>query len=150
MAKETNKRIFIWINNREIENNIKAIQAEFNKVKNELKQATRGSEEYNQKLKELKKLKGILDEHKKSVQTVAEAHAESKKNIQNSAMAWGGVAAAIQGVSVAVRRFVAATQEYVDAYARMDDAMTNVSKYTGLTREEVEQLNEAFQKMDTR
>ena len=150
MAKETNKRLFIWINNREIENNIKAIQAEFNKVKNELKQATRGSEEYNQKLKELKKLKGILDEHKKAVQTVAEAHAESKKNIQNSAMAWGGVAAAIQGVSVAVRRFVAATQEYVDAYARMDDAMTNVSKYTGLTREEVEQLNEAFQKMDTR
>lgn len=150
MAKETNKRLFIWINNREIENNIKAIQAEFNKVKNELKQATRGSEEYNQKLKELKKLKGILDEHKKAVQTVAEAHAESKKNIQNSAMAWGGVAAAIQGVSVAVRRFVAATQEYVDAYARMDDAMTNVSKYTGLTREEVEQLNEEFRKMDTR
>ena len=150
MAKETNKRLFIWINNREIENNIKAIQAEFNKVKNELKQATRGSEEYNQKLKELKKLKEILDEHKKAVQTVAEAHAESKKNIQNSAMAWGGVAAAIQGVSVAVRRFVATTQEYVEAYARMDDAMTNVSKYTGLTREEVKQLNEEFRKMDTR
>ena len=54
MAKETNKRVYIWINNHEVENNIKAIRAEFNKVANELKKATIGSEEYNQKLKELK------------------------------------------------------------------------------------------------
>ena len=83
MAKETNKRVNIWINNHEVENNIKAIRAEFNKVTNELKKATIGSEEYNQKLKELKKLKEILDEHSKAVQTVAEAHAENKKNMQN-------------------------------------------------------------------
>ena len=55
-----------------------------------------------------------------------------------------------QTASSALRRFVAATQEYVDAYARLDDAMTNVSKYTGLTREEVKQLNEEFRQMDTR
>ena len=150
MAKETNKRLFIWINNREIENNIKAIQAEFNKVKNELKQATRGSEEYNQKLKELKKLKEILDEHKKAVQTVAEAHAESKKNIQNTFMALGGVSAALQGANNAVQSFVSSMQEYVEAYAKVDKAMQDVVKSSGLARSVVEQLNEEFKHIDTR
>lgn len=45
---------------------------------------------------------------------------------------------------------MSASQEYVESYASLDDAMTDVVKYPGMTRQEVEELNEAFAAMDTR
>lgn len=39
---------------------------------------------------------------------------------------------------------------YVDAYAEMDQEMANVRKFTGMTEEQVADLNEEFKKMDTR
>lgn len=38
----------------------------------------------------------------------------------------------------------------VQAYAQMDEAMSQVTKYTGLARDEVKSLNEEFKQMDTR
>ena len=40
--------------------------------------------------------------------------------------------------------------EKVQAFAQMDEAMSQVTKYTGMAREEVNSLNEDFKKMDTR
>lgn len=45
---------------------------------------------------------------------------------------------------------VSSLREYVDAYASMDQELANVRKFTGMTAEEVEDLNEEFKKMDTR
>lgn len=45
---------------------------------------------------------------------------------------------------------VSTLREYVDAYASMDQELANVRKFTGMTAEEVEDLNEEFKKMDTR
>ncbi len=39
---------------------------------------------------------------------------------------------------------------YVDEYASMQQEMANVRKFTGMTEEQVDQLNEEFKKMDTR
>jgi len=38
----------------------------------------------------------------------------------------------------------------VQAYAQMDEAMSQVTKYTGMERDEVKSLNEEFKQMDTR
>jgi TP901 family phage tail tape measure protein len=45
---------------------------------------------------------------------------------------------------------VSSLREYVDAYASMDQELANVRKFTGMTAEQVEDLNEEFKKMDTR
>lgn len=41
-------------------------------------------------------------------------------------------------------------RDSVDAYASMDQEMANVRKFTGMTAEQVEDLNEEFKKIDTR
>lgn len=41
-------------------------------------------------------------------------------------------------------------KQAVQTYADMDSAMADAQKFTGMTREEVEALNEEFKKMDTR
>ena len=54
-----------------------------------------------------------------------------------------GAVAAISGITFTVKKCV-------EEYAKMDDEMTNVRKYTGQAAEEVERMNEDFKKLDTR
>ena len=54
-----------------------------------------------------------------------------------------GAVAAISGLTFTVKKCV-------EEYAKMDDEMTNVRKYTGQAAEEVERMNEDFKEMDTR
>ena len=63
MTKEVNKRVTIWVNGKEVENNVKSIRAEMLKLTNQLNKTTIGSEEYIRISSELKKLKKIYDEH---------------------------------------------------------------------------------------
>lgn len=59
---------------------------------------------------------------------------------------WGAITqalASITGLSVAIRKCSV-------EYAKMDEEMVNVMKYTGLAKGQVEQLNESFKRMETR
>lgn len=47
-------------------------------------------------------------------------------------------------------RIVAWADQYVQSFAKMDEAMTDVMKYTGQTKAEVEEMNETFKQMTTR
>ncbi|MBR4536211.1 MAG: phage tail tape measure protein [Bacteroidales bacterium] len=150
MAKEVNKRVNVWINGKEVENNVKSIRAAMVQLTNQLNKMDIGSAEYIETSKKLRDLKAIYDEHCKSLKMTNQEIENNTTSWKKNIIHWGAFAAAAQGASAAIQRFVAATQEYVDAYAKLDDAMTNVSKYTGLTREEVKQMNEEFRQMDTR
>ena len=150
MAKEVNKRINVFINGKEVENNIKSIRSAMIQLTNQLNKMEIGSTEYIETSKKLRELKSIYDEHRKSLKMTGVELVKNSERMRDNMMIFGGFAAAAQGASAALQRFVSATQEYVEAYASLDDAMTGVSKYTGLSREEVKQLNEEFKKMDTR
>ena len=150
MAKEVNKRINVWLNEQGIENNLKSIRAAITKTSNELNKLPIGSEEWLQKSKKLSELKSIFEDVRKEIGVTSKELESGAKRLRDNWMAVGGATAVVQGASTAIQRLVSSTQEYVDAYASLDDAMTSVSKYTGLTREEVKQLNEEFQRMDTR
>lgn len=54
-----------------------------------------------------------------------------------------GAVATLTGMTLTMR-------QSVEEYAKMEEAESQVIKYTGMTREEVKQLNEEFKAMDTR
>lgn len=60
------------------------------------------------------------------------------------------VAGIVAGAAAAVTGFVATVRKCVKAYAEMEEAMAQAKKYTGLTKEQIVDLNEEFKKMDTR
>lgn len=57
---------------------------------------------------------------------------------------------AILGFAAAITGLVMAGRKAVNAFAEMDEALANTRKYTGLSAEKVNELNEAFKNMDTR
>lgn len=96
--------------------------------------------QYNQQLKEVNariaELKGKARETGLSLSKLSDGFNR-----------YAGVAAAaiasLTGVTLTAKKCV-------DEYAEMEEAMSQVRKYTGMTTEEVKQLNEEFKRMDTR
>jgi len=56
----------------------------------------------------------------------------------------------LMGMIAAVTGLIMAGRSAVKAFADMDAEMANVRKFTGMTKEQVEDLNEEFKKLDTR
>ena len=81
MAENHNRRINLYINGKEVSNDIVSIRKEYFRANNELSRLTIGTKEYNAKLKEVGSLKGMMDQHTKSIR---EASGATKEN--NSAM----------------------------------------------------------------
>lgn len=102
-------------------------------------------------------------EYKAELDAVKERMKELKttaKDTEESLGKWGGLRSFVGKLNIfgfaitnalAIKdRIVAWADQYVQSFAKMDDAMTDVMKYTGQTKREVEEMNETFAKMTTR
>lgn len=115
-------------------------------------------------LKSLEKLmdSGAIKRNTKDWEDLVEAIKSTKSEIQkiekegkieeksNSIVKLGALTTIIRGIGDAAAGAYSRAMQFVDAFARMDEAEVQVIKYTGLARSEVESLNESFKKMETR
>lgn len=63
---------------------------------------------------------------------------------------WVGFTTIVTQATGAFNAATNAMRSYVEEYADMAEHMADVTKYTGLAKEDVDELNESFKKMDTR
>lgn len=109
----------------------------------QLKDMPPGSETWDSHIEKIKELKARLAEIKDET-SKQESIWDKFKNW--SADAWPAIDLLNQwGCS-----FVDLARSAVDAFAEMDQEMANVRKFTGMTEEQVNELNEAFKNIDTR
>lgn len=112
-------------------------------VNEQLRGTNQGTEEYERLTKSAKQLKtqiaAINDEQKE--QKSAWSRMVDVFNVNFGAITQG--IAALSGLSFTIRKCT-------DAYAEMNQEMYNVTKYTGQTIGQVEEMNEDFKKLDTR
>lgn len=153
MAKELTRRVSIYIDGRKCEQSIKSIEGEISRLTKIQKNATIGSEEYIQATERIKQLRGILNEQRKLTKGLGDAAQSASgkmKSLTEQAAEHSnilmGVQSAAQMAGAAYRKLAG----YVEQAAAMDDAMAQVEKRTGMSRDEVEKLNDAFKRMDTR
>lgn len=121
---------------RDLEYSIKALNQQ-------MKGIQRGTEQFKQMERQAKQLKAELQAVRAegvAQESWIKRSADWFNRMQGIAL---GAVAAISGITFTVKKCV-------EEYAKMDDEMTNVRKYTGQAAEEVERMNEDFKKMDTR
>ena len=99
MAKSVNRRVNVFINGKEVENNIKSIRAAMSHLTNQLSKMDRGSAEYNQTLYKLAKLRAIYDDHTKSIKDATSAISNMSKANRENAESLGDVKNEIDTVS---------------------------------------------------
>lgn len=121
---------------RDLEYSIKALNQQMHGME-------RGTEQFKQMELKAKQLKAELQAVRAegvAQESWIKRSADWFNRMQGIAL---GAVAAISGITFTVKKCV-------EEYAKMDDEMTNVRKYTGQAAEEVERMNEDFKKMDTR
>jgi TP901 family phage tail tape measure protein len=105
-----------------------------------------GSREYNREMSRIRHLNAIIANHNRQLRTT-QINLTSLSGLTNTIRRqWYGIMASVgafTGLAFATRR---ASQEY----AEFDDKMADVMKVTGLTRDEVRELNRELEKLDTR
>ena len=150
--KETNRQI------SQIENAAKGVEhvlqrldetspKELNRTLAQLKRnlngLERGSEEWNRQCEAIKRVKAEIAKVNSQMRENESLWERMNRKLNDWQTALAGIAAAITGIIMAGR-------SAVNAFADMDQEMANVRKFTGMNASEVEQLNEDFQKIDTR
>ena len=123
---------------KELHNTLKLINQELNSGA-----VKRGSKEWKQYQEQIKQVNAEL----RKIQAESRETESTLNRANNFITKWGN---SIVGGLAAMAGVTMAGKQAVQAYADMDSAMANTQKFTGMVREEVEELNEEFKKMDTR
>lgn len=121
----------------------KELQRAFRKLKQELNGIERGSEAWNKHISMIKRVKAEIDSLNSSMK-VQQSWWDRFKGWLN------GCGTALLGFTASVTGLIMAGKDAVSAYADMEQEMANVRKYTGMSQEQVNSLNEEFKKIDTR
>lgn len=126
-------------------NELKATIREVTKELNSGKVA-RGSQEWEKLNDALRECNGEL----KKIKEESKAAEGLTKSIIDFGNDWVGIIGSIQMGWDVISNIKATGSAVVNAYAEMAEAESQVIKYTGMTADEVRELNEEFKKMDTR
>lgn len=125
---------------KELESALKSLQTQFKKLE-------RGSDEWKRQAELIKRVKAEIHSANSAISVMSANTKSTGTKIIEFFNKWQ---IAILGVAAALAGIIQTGRKAVSAYAEMDEAMANTRKFTGMTAEQVEELNDAFRNMDTR
>ena len=112
-------------------------------LNDELEKLDRSDDAWNDHCEKIKKVKEELEKVNKTVKL----QQNNTEKISNFFTRWQGFWFIFTDIW---EKVVSVGKQAVQTYADLDTEMANVRKYTGLTADEVSELNEEFKKIDTR
>jgi len=142
MSEKITRNLTIYINDKQVKNNLKSIRGEMRKLRNEVSLATRGTKEYEEKTKELQRVKKIYRDMRKEIEGVPGIFQRMTKS--------AGGFMAVLGAGFGITALIGKLKELTTINARLSDAQADVAKTTGMSAKEVEILTDKLKKLDTR
>ncbi len=121
----------------------KELQQTLRRLEKDLKNIERGSSAWDEQTRKIKAVRTELAKIKAETKEQSNLWERFAKKMFD----WG---AALQTVMATVTGLTMTARQAVQAYAAMDAEMASVRKFTGMTADEVERMNEEFKKIDTR
>lgn len=141
-----NKRVNIYINGREVSNDIKSIRTEMQKAVNDIARMKRGSDEYNAKAKEICTLKAIIQEHNQQLRTT-EQRWSSLNNAANGLKKYSGIILSFVGsLTGATLGF----QKCAEEAEKFEENLDNLSALTGLGGKNLSWLGDQAKEMSVK
>lgn len=125
------------------ESSPKELRHTLKQLKADLDHMERGSAAWKAHVEAIKRVKAEI----KSVDAELREHEGLLSRINRKVNEWG---MSIASAAAAFTGLVFTARQAVQAYADMEAEMANVRKFTGMTADEVERLNDEFKKIDTR
>lgn len=148
-SKSEKRGIFLYIDGKEIVNDVNHIEKECRQLTQQLKSMTLGSEEYNRTMAKIQHLQGILKQHRQEIKGVT---AETKKATVSvgSMVDWfnrfGGVILSVIGF---LTGFTLALRAIRDERNKLEESQAGLKALTGLDDDSISWLTEQAKTLST-
>lgn len=148
-SKSEKRGIYLYIDGKEIVNDVNHIEKECRQLTQQLKTMTMGSEEYNRTMAKIQHLQGILKQHRQEIKGVT---AETKKATISvgSMVDWfnrfGGVILSVIGF---LTGFTLALRAIRDERNKLEESQAGLKALTGLDDENIAWLTEQAKTLST-
>ena len=147
--KQVKRGVYLYIDGKQINNDINSIDMEVRKLQRDIKAMQRGSEEYNRTMAKIQHLKKILRDHQQEIKGVTEEHKKASISVRGM-VDWfnlfgGAIVAAIgflTGVTLALRKFR-------EERNKLETAQASLKALTGLDDDSISWLTEQAKTLST-
>ena len=140
--KTVKRGVYLYLDGKEIKNDINSIDLEIKRLQRDIKDMTRGSEEYNRTMAKIQNLQGILKQHRQEIKGIT---TETKKATISvgSMVDWfnrfGGVILSVVGF---LTGFTLALRAIRDERNKLEESQAGLKALTGLDDENIAWLTE--------
>ena len=143
---------------REIETSTMQVESVMRRLdKATPKELNRALQTLNRQLDYMERGSAAWNAHVAKIQAVKAELAKVNAELRNQQSFWDRFnnklnqwQTSLMGIAALLTGLVMAGRKAVNSFAEMEEEMANTLKYTGMAREEVEAMNDAFKHMDTR
>ena len=148
MANQVTSTIVLKVSGKEVVNSFGSLAKEVKSLESQLKKLTPGTQEFMKKAAELKEAKEHFSRVKSEIDAVNGRLKESegflgkfRSKLADIGLSFGNIGVGLAGLHL---------KNTAEELLKVSDAMADVQKTTGMALDEVKQLWEAFDDMDTR
>ena len=148
-SKSEKRGVYLYIDGKEIVNNVNHIEKECRQLTQQLNSMTLGSEEYNRTMQKIQHLKGILREHRNEIRGVTD---ETKKStlsvgkLVDGFNRFGGVIVTIIGFLTGV---TLALRSFRDERNKLEESQAGLKALTGLDDDSIAWLTRQAKQLST-
>lgn len=130
--KTVKRGVYLYIDGKEIKNDINSIDLEMKRLQRDIKEMTRGSEEYNRTMAKIQHLQGILKQHRQEIKGITTETKKATVSI-GSMVDWfnrfGGVILSVIGF---LTSFTLALRAIRDERNKLEESQAGLKALTGL------------------
>lgn len=130
--KTVKRGVYLYIDGKEIKNDINSIDLEMKRLQRDIKEMTRGSEEYNRTMAKIQHLQGILKRHRQEIKGITTETKKATVSI-GSMVDWfnrfGGVILSVIGF---LTGFTLALRAIRDERNKLEESQAGLKALTGI------------------
>lgn len=130
--KTVKRGVYLYIDGKEIKNDINSIDLEMKRLQRDIKEMTRGSEEYNRTMAKIQHLQGIIKRHRQEIKGITTETKKATVSI-GSMVDWfnrfGGVILSVIGF---LTGFTLALRSIRDERNKLEESQAGLKALTGL------------------
>ena len=147
--KDVRRGIVLYLDGKEVVNNITAIEAECRKLVKEQKSMTRGSKEYIEQGKKIRMLKGILAEHNQQLRAIRTEVDKSTFSLGKFVDGFNRFGGFVASSIAALTGFVLGLKALRDEQNKLEDSQSGLQALTGLDDDSISWLTDHAKELST-
>ncbi|WP_300227707.1 phage tail tape measure protein [uncultured Bacteroides sp.] len=153
MAKSDDRKVkrgvYLYIDGKEINNDITSIQAEIRQLTKDIKDMQIGSEEYTQTVRKIRTLRGILKEHKDTIRQVTDETKKSTLSFGRFVDGFNRFGGFIASMVASLTGLILGLRSLRDEKNKLESSQASLKALTGLDNDSISWLTQQAQVLST-